>query len=186
MSDYLALYYHSDADVQADPELAAWFDELVSIEGGRVPGIGPRGANCTLGYLAEAATLIIFTSSVQHAAVNFPQYDLMSYVPNMPLAGYTPAPTKKGVLTEADFLANLPPCECPPPDEPRPPPRPDPLHHPRRIPRGPLPRPPRRRAPRARFQKDLKNIGRGIEERNRSRRPYEFLVPSGIPQSINI
>jgi hypothetical protein len=30
------------------------------------------------------------------------------------------------------------------------------------------------------------NIGKTIDERNDHRRPYTFLVPSGIPQSINI
>ena len=185
-SDYLGLYYHSDADVQADPELAAWFDELVSIEGGRVPGIGRTGATCTLGYLASAATLIIFTASVQHAAVNFPQYDLMSYVPNMPLAGYIPAPKVKGLLTEADFLANLPPLR----------------NANLQMSLGALLGQIRyttlgeyqegrfadaRVAPLiARFQADLKSIGKAIDDRNKSRRTYDFLAPSGVPQSINI
>ena len=33
---------------------------------------------------------------------------------------------------------------------------------------------------------EIRAIGERIQERNRRRRPYEFLVPSGIPQSINI
>ncbi len=185
VSSYLALYYHSDADVQADPELAAWFDELVSVEGGRVSGIGRTGATCTVEYLADAATLIIFTSSVQHAAVNFPQYDLMSYVPNMPLAAYAPAPTHKNA-THADYLAMLPPLN----------------HANLQLDLGFLLGTIRYTTlgqyaqghfadakvaePLRRFNDEIRSIGDKIEERNLERRPYPFLVPSGIPQSINI
>ena len=185
VTSYLALYYRSDADVQGDHELAAWFDELVSSDGGRVAGIGKSGATCTREYLADAATLIIFTASVQHAAVNFPQYDLMSYVPNMPLACYAPAPTTRDA-THADYLAMLPP-----------------LHHANlQMDLGALLgtlryttlgqygegqfEDPRVAEPLRRFNDDIRAIGDRIEERNRDRRPYEFLVPSGIPQSINI
>jgi arachidonate 15-lipoxygenase len=186
VADYLSLYYPSDAEVAQDRELAAWFAELVAADGGRVVGLGGGGASCTRDYLADAATLIIFTASVQHAAVNFPQYEYMSYVPNMPLACYAPAPTARGVSTEADYLAMLPP-----------------LHHASlqmglgallgnvryttlgeygadRFPD------PRVEEPLERFHRELRSIGRLIGQRNTSRRPYEFLVPSGIPQSINI
>jgi hypothetical protein len=38
----------------------------------------------------------------------------------------------------------------------------------------------------AQFQFRLRQIGREIEERNQTRRPYTTLAPKGIPQSINI
>jgi arachidonate 15-lipoxygenase len=41
-------------------------------------------------------------------------------------------------------------------------------------------------APLQRFQRRLAEAGQTIAERNRSRRPYETLAPTGIPQSINI
>ena len=185
VSSYLALYYRSDADVQDDHELAAWFAELVAADGGRVCGIGKSGRTCTREYLADAATLIIFTASVQHAAVNFPQYDLMSYVPNMPLACYAPAPTSKHA-THADYLAVLPPLN----------------HANLQMGLGALLgtvryttlgqygegrfEDPRVAEPLRRFNEEIRAIGETIELRNKARRPYEFLVPSGIPQSINI
>ena len=43
VSSYLSLYYHSDADVQADPELAAWFDELVRPTAAGSSGSAGRG-----------------------------------------------------------------------------------------------------------------------------------------------
>jgi arachidonate 15-lipoxygenase len=185
VSNYLELYYRSDADVQSDAELAAWFDELASTEGGRVVGLGRTGATCTRDYLADAATLVIYTSSVQHAAVNFPQYDLMSYVPNMPLACYAPAPTSTDA-THDDYLAMLPPLN----------------HASLQMGLGALLGTiryttlgkyaeghfddPRVDEPLRRFQAEIESIGRTIHERNETRHRYEFLVPAGIPQSINI
>jgi arachidonate 15-lipoxygenase len=186
VSDYLALYYHSDADVAEDDELAAWGRELASQDGGRINGLPNGGALQTVDDLADLLSLVLFTCSVQHAAVNFPQYDLMSYVPQMPLASYTAAPTAKTGATHADYLAMLPPMDMAElqvelgfilgsvrytqlgqyPDE----------HF----------RDPRVAPPLAAFQEQLHTIEKTIEHRNTIRRPYEFLVPTAIPQSINI
>ncbi len=95
VSAYVGLYYRADAEVVADAELQAWSRELAATEGGRIRGLPNGGAFHSTAELTDVLTLVIYTCSVQHAAVNFPQYDLMSYVPNMPLAGYRPAPTTK-------------------------------------------------------------------------------------------
>ena len=189
VADYLALYYPSDADLQEDAELAGWFAELESANGGRIAGLQNDGTMSRRDHLANVLTMIIFTCSVQHAAVNFPQYDLMSYVPSMPLAAYAPAPTKKTGGTVADYLAMLP----------------DPgtavmqadlgymLGSLRYTQLGEYAfdhfRDPRVWKPLETFQNQLATIGKTIDERNRTRRrsrPYTFLVPSGIPQSINV
>jgi arachidonate 15-lipoxygenase len=185
VQDYLTLYYPSDAEVAADPELKAWLAEIGAQDGGRINGFGTTGSP-TLAYLVEAVTMIIYTASVQHAAVNFPQYDLMSYVPHMPLAGYTAAPTTKTGLTVADHLAMLPPLDMAE------------LqmelgyllgtvHYTTlgRYPSGYFDDP-AVAEPLQRFQADLADIGRQIDLRNQTRRPYQFLIPSGVPQSINI
>ena len=103
---YLRLYYEDDAGVQADPELQAWAGEIVARDGGRVKGFGQNGKIETLAYLTDAATLLIFTASVQHAAVNFPQFQIMSFAPKVPLAVYAPPPASKRV-SEADYLKAL-------------------------------------------------------------------------------
>ena len=185
VSDYLALYYQSDADLHADQELAAWFRELSSASGGRVKGLG-RPDGVTRSYLVDVISHIIFTSSVQHAAVNFPQYDVMSYVPYMPLAGYQPAPTRKEGLTLADYLAMLPPAETALLQ----------VHlgyflgsvHYTTLGKYPIWHFPDHRVngPQAEFVSALDGIGKTIEVRNAHRRPYNTLAPSGIPQSINI
>ena len=186
VSDYLALYYHSDADVQQDGELGSWFADLVSQEGGRVVGFGQAGSIGTLEYLVDAITLIIYTSSVQHAAVNFPQYDLMSYCPNMPLAAYREAPTGTTGASQQDYLNMLPPLE-----------RAElvmnglyvlgSVHYTTlgkyetdQFGDG------RVESLLLKFQAQLSEIEAIVLERNRHRRPYPFLVPSSIPQSINI
>lgn len=183
---YLALYYPSDADVQQDRELAGWLAELAAPNGGRVRGLGQNGVIGTCDSLTDTVTLILFTSSVQHAAVNFPQYDLMSYVPNMPLACFAEAPKVKSGATLQDYLAMLPPLD----------------HAGLQLSVGyllgsvhytMLGHYPFRHFPDPRvaklldaFQTELETIGQTIQQRNQQRRPYLFLVPSGIPQSINI
>ena len=186
VSDYLSIYYQSDADVQADTELAAWYQEIVSNDGGRISGFGQNNTIGTFEYLVDAVRMIIYTSSVQHAAVNFPQYDLMSYVSSMPLAVYKEAPTSKAGGTEEDFLDMLPPLEqanlqmC--------------LgyglgsfHYTRlgNYDRGHF-RDDRADAPLKQFKQAVDDAGETIAHRNEERRPYKFLLPDGIPQSINI
>ena len=189
VSDYLALAYPGgDADVGADLALKAWYYDLVSHDGGRITGFGEGGTGIhTLSYLTDALTMIIFTASVQHAAVNFPQYDVMSYAPAMPLAAYAAVP-KPGsrVSNRSNYLELLPPLE-----------RAleqlslgyllGTVHHTRlgEYPWGQFGAP-MAWGPLAAFQRRLSSVGRTIRRRNASRRSYEVLLPEGIPQSINI
>ncbi len=110
VNDYLRIYYTGPADVQTDQELQAWVAEIGTPRphGGQIRGFGRNGRIETLEYLIDAVTHIIFTGSVQHAAVNFPQYDLMSYAPKMPLALYAPPPRTLDV-TKSDYMRALPP-----------------------------------------------------------------------------
>ncbi|MFZ4079604.1 MAG: lipoxygenase family protein [Pirellula sp.] len=183
---YLDIYYRNDQDVQADYELKAWIGELTSREGGRVQGL-PRAEGLTKVNLAEVVTFVMYTCSVQHAAVNFPQYDHMSYTPNMPLAGYRPAPSSVDEqLDESDYYAMLPPLDMVE------------LQmslgyllgtvHYTQL--GQYARDhfkdPRVSEPMKQFQRDLVGIGELIQQRNLVRPNYETLLPQGVPQSINI
>jgi arachidonate 15-lipoxygenase len=140
----------------------------------------------TLAYLTEAVTMILFTCSVQHAAVNFPQYDIMSYMPAMPLAGYAPAPKSKKGATAADHLNLFPPMDMAE------------LqmelgyilgtvHYTKlgEYPDGAFDDP-RVTEPLARFQARLAEINQTIAARNDSRIAYSTLALDGIPQSINL
>lgn len=183
---YLGLYYANPADLLSDHELQAWGAEIASSEGGRVGGMPNDGAFRTLEELRDVVTFVIFTCSVQHAAVNFPQFDLMSYVPNMPLAGYRPAPTSKTPATEADYLAMLPPLDMAE------------LQLDLGYLLGSLRysqlgeytsdrfQDPRVKPLLKNFQMRLEEIGGTIKDKNQTRRTYSVLDASGIPQSINV
>ncbi len=181
VSDYLSVAYVPPAGgIPADQQIQNWYRDLVSQNGGRVKGFAPIN---TIGDLTDALTMIIYTASVQHAAVNFPQYDLMSYTPNMPLASYANFSSGSGAQ---QYLDILPPIE-----------RAKlqqtvgfvlgSVHYTQlgdygidyfdpSIASGPL----------ANFQQSLVNVGGTIQTRNTNRRPYNTLAPAGIPQSINI
>jgi arachidonate 15-lipoxygenase len=190
VGDYLSIYYRNPVDdIKNDTELQLWAGELVSFTGGRLKGIGKRegqlGQIENLDYLIEIVTQIVFTASAQHAAVNFSQPALMSYAPAMPMAGYAPVPTDFTKVTERDFLNLLPPIKQA---------------------QGQLNltvllgsvyytqlgnyttlEDSEIDISLKKFQNNLKEIEKAIEGKNKDRRqPYEFLMPSKIPQSINI
>ncbi|OUL24997.1 lipoxygenase [Nostoc sp. T09] len=186
VSDYLNLYYATDQDIQNDTALQAWAAEVQAYDGGRISDFGEDGRIQTREYLIDAATLIIFTASAQHAAVNFPQKDLMGYAAALPLAGYLPASTLKGEVSEQDYLNLL-----------------SPLNQAQRqynllgllgsvyynklgeYPQGYFTD--RRVSPLLQtFQNNLQQVEHKINQRNLSRPTYEYLLPSRIPQSINI
>jgi len=116
VNSYISVYYQSDRDVVDDTELQSWCETLVADNGGRMIGFGESDSSGGLdihsrAYLIDAVTLIIFTSSVQHAAVNFAQATYMSYTPNMPFAGYQPAPKCTMGATKDDYFDLIPPLE---------------------------------------------------------------------------
>ncbi len=187
VTDYLKIYYKSDASVQNDAHLQNWAIEAAAYEGGRVPDFGQENGRIqTLDYLIDAVTLIIFTASAQHAAVNFPQGDMMNYAPAVPLAGYQPASILEGKVSEEDYLNLLPPLEQAQQQ----------LNlvyilgsiyyktlgdYPDNYFKDALVK----TALKA-FQTNLLEIEDTIHKRNKNRPNYEYLLPSKIPQSINI
>jgi arachidonate 15-lipoxygenase len=186
---YVSIYYASDTQVSGDAALTDWAAEIVARDGGRLLGFGEdgRGKLTTTWYLVKALTMIIFTGSAQHAAVNFAQGDLMTYTPAVPLATYRGAPLSAAesannptldmlapmdvAMLQVEFLSIL-----------------GGIYHTKL---GEYPafwfRDQPILAELARFQQELMAIGRTIEERNRTRLgPYPYFLPERIPQSINI
>jgi arachidonate 15-lipoxygenase len=180
---YVRCFYRSDAEVAADEEVAGWLAEVSAQNGGRLKGVPPARS---LAELVDVVALVIFTASAQHAAVNFPQFDIMSYAPAMPLAGYAPAPTTKSGATEADYMAHLPPRDQAALQ----------MNTGHMLGTAHYTRlghyepgyfgEPRIDELAGRFAAKLDEIERIITIRNQHRRPYPFMLPSGVPQSINI
>jgi arachidonate 15-lipoxygenase len=108
IDDYLALYYTSDDDVARDYELAGFAGQLAGTTDagvGRVPGF-PSTIE-TLDQLRETIRRIVWMAGPQHAAVNYPQIDFSTFVPNM--SGATFAPPADAAVDATGLLAFLAP-----------------------------------------------------------------------------
>ncbi|MBK1990826.1 hypothetical protein A0J48_025520 [Sphaerospermopsis aphanizomenoides BCCUSP55] len=89
VTDVLKSHYQNDTDVVNDQEVQRWKEELIN--NARIKGLLPPEKNNqldTINDLIEIATNIIFTATAQHAAVNFGQYDYAGWIPNNPFALY--------------------------------------------------------------------------------------------------
>lgn len=196
ISDWAASYvehYYSEASLKADTELAAWSAALSApVAEAGIAGFTPITDKTSL---STALAMIMFTASAQHAAVNFTQWADMSYSPALGGALWTE--WKDGDATEQDWLDLLPPLQF------------GELqaeflallggvHYTRlgeyktnsfpyssmvtdpAIVEGPL----------AAFQAKLREIEFLIARENKELKtrsaPYEYLLPSRIPASINI
>lgn len=187
---YLGLYYTSPELLTGDTELAAWLSEVRG--SGRVTGV-PEVKN--LDDLTQIVTMVIFTASAQHAAVNFPQSSLMSFAPAATGGGWAPGPDVVQP-SEPAWAALLPPISVAQQqmqllellggvyyailgqyrtnnvlDRPW-------FEDPKVTADG---------GPLAAFNAALRRVEDQISVRNQSRKvAYTFLLPSLIPQSINI
>ena len=190
VGNYVSVYYVDDEAVIADTELAAWTEDLIL--NGKVKGFKPIVLRT---QLVDVLTMVIYTATAQHAAVNFPQRPLMSYPPAIAGAGWQVAPDEPAKHTEKQWLEMMPPLKY----------GMDQLnimyalgsvyyraigdyrsnHFPYRhwfeddsiIKKdGPLDQ----------LLKTLKEVENTINVRNATRISYEFLLLSKIPNSINI
>ncbi|HXI25828.1 MAG TPA: lipoxygenase family protein [Pyrinomonadaceae bacterium] len=190
VTDYVRLYYRSDADVTEDYELQLWVTEVSSRQGGRIKGVGDGGVGgriATMSYLIDCLTQVIYTASAHHALTNFPLEDIELYEPGWPGALYEKPPRKAKGASRTDWLSYLSPLNiallqqalgftvggvyyttlgdyplCNFSDS-------------------------RVRTPLRAFQDELSRVEDIIRKRNQARTmPYPYLLPSRIPQSTNI
>uniref|UniRef100_H2MRV6 Lipoxygenase domain-containing protein n=1 Tax=Oryzias latipes TaxID=8090 RepID=H2MRV6_ORYLA len=104
----LSFYYKTDCMVQNDAELQNWIQEIFENGFLRCNETGIPQKFTTVAELVKFVTMVMFTCSAQHAAVNTGQYDLYGWMPNGPSTMQEPPPTHKGKADEASFLSTLP------------------------------------------------------------------------------
>ncbi|XP_039605574.1 polyunsaturated fatty acid lipoxygenase ALOX15B-like [Polypterus senegalus] len=104
----LQFFYPSDLAVQNDIELQSWIKEIFT-EGflGQESKGFPQSFKTTA-EVVKFVTMVIFTCSAQHAAVNFSQLDYNIWMPNCPATMGKPPPKVKGALQLEDILSYLP------------------------------------------------------------------------------
>ena len=82
--DYCSFYFKNDDAVKHDCELQSWWKEIVEVGHGDLKDKPwwPKMQTCE--ELIQTCTIIIWTSSALHAAVNFGQYPYGGYILNRP------------------------------------------------------------------------------------------------------
>lgn len=99
-------FYKSDADLAADTELQAWWADLT--ERGLPIEKLPCARLTRVADLVDMLATVVFTVSVQHAAVNYLQYEHYAFVPNAPLCTRKAPPTRKGAIGLEDIAEMVP------------------------------------------------------------------------------
>ncbi|XP_041840773.1 arachidonate 12-lipoxygenase, 12S-type [Melanotaenia boesemani] len=108
VSDMVNLHYQTDQDVQEDPELQAWIEDI-SLEGfTELPSFGLASKLSSREEMCTLLAVTIFTSTAQHAATNNGQFDWCAWVPNTPCTMRLPPPSDKDAVTMEMIMATLP------------------------------------------------------------------------------
>ena len=84
-------HHYKNEDISKNKKIQAWKEELIAKDKGNINGLLPPEKNNQLEdieSLIDIVTNVIFTATAQHAAVNFPQYDYAGWIPNNPFALY--------------------------------------------------------------------------------------------------
>ncbi|CAI5638824.1 unnamed protein product [Oreochromis niloticus] len=104
----LAFYYKTDAEVQEDTELQNWIKEIFQYGFLSQESTGIPQKFTTVDEMVKFVTMVIFTCSAQHSAVNSGQYDFGGWMPNSPTTMELAPPKEKGTTTEKTMLETFP------------------------------------------------------------------------------
>ncbi|KAM9501643.1 polyunsaturated fatty acid lipoxygenase ALOX15B-like [Clarias gariepinus] len=108
VSSIVSLYYTSDHEVKQDSELQAWIKDVVEKGLTNASNFGLPNKLQNKQELITLLSVIIFTCSAQHAAVNNGQFDFCSWVFNTPCTMRQPPPTDKDGVTRELIMSTLP------------------------------------------------------------------------------
>ncbi|XP_057217067.1 hydroperoxide isomerase ALOXE3-like [Triplophysa rosa] len=103
-----SLYYCNDEDIQQDCELQNWIREIFMKGFLGLSHTGIPQSFQTTAEMCKFVTVVIFTCSALHSAVNFSQLDYNLWIPNSPAALVRPPPQTKGLTTEDELVSFLP------------------------------------------------------------------------------
>ncbi|KAI3364280.1 hypothetical protein L3Q82_011085 [Scortum barcoo] len=101
-------YYPSDSDVCKDTELQEWINEIFTHGFLGNKALGLPTCFKTAEEVIKFITMVIFTVTAQHAAVNNGQFDYHSWIPNGSLLLRKPPPTTKGQSSMKTILETFP------------------------------------------------------------------------------
>ncbi|XP_026549005.1 hydroperoxide isomerase ALOXE3-like [Notechis scutatus] len=108
MAGFVQYYYWNDDRIRGDAELQAWISEIFKEAFQSREASGAPSTLATAEELTKFLTMVIFTCSAQHAAVNSGQFDFGAWMPNMPPTMRRPPPTTKGTASLEDILKIIP------------------------------------------------------------------------------
>uniref|UniRef100_A0A8C4FDN5 Arachidonate 5-lipoxygenase a n=1 Tax=Dicentrarchus labrax TaxID=13489 RepID=A0A8C4FDN5_DICLA len=108
VSDVVHIYYTSDETVQEDEEIQAFIKDVCSFGMQDFDYCEFPKSVKSREELIEYLTVVVFTASAQHAAVNFGQYDWCSWIPNAPSTMRRPPPNQKGLADVNMIIESLP------------------------------------------------------------------------------
>ncbi|KAM8813860.1 arachidonate 12-lipoxygenase, 12R-type [Rhynchonycteris naso] len=189
VTEIITYYYPCDAAVEGDPELQSWVKEIFKecLLGRESSGF----PTClrTVPELIRYITIVIYTCSAKHAAVNTGQLEFTSWMPNFPSSMRNPPMQAKGLTTQQIFMDTLPDVKttciillvlwtlCREPDDKRPLGHFPDIHFVEDVPRRSM----------ETFRQRLAQISHNIRQRNKCLPiPYYYLDPVLIENSISI
>ena len=94
--------------MQSDEALQRWSRLVRAQDGGRVATFPELRSTAAV---VDAVATIMYAASAMHAAGNFPQANITAYTPLAPGAGYVPVEEAIAVANEAEWLDLLPPLD---------------------------------------------------------------------------
>ncbi|XP_064127823.1 arachidonate 12-lipoxygenase, 12R-type [Loxodonta africana] len=189
VTEIITYYYPSDAAVEGDPELQCWVQEIFKecLLGRESSGF----PTClrTVPELIRYVTIVIYTCSAKHAAVNTGQLEFTSWMPNFPSSMRNPPMQVKGLTTQETYMDTLPDVKttciillvlwtlCREPDDKRPLGHFPDIHFVEEVPRRSI----------ETLRQRLAQISHNIRQRNECLPiPYYYLDPVVIENSVSI
>jgi arachidonate 15-lipoxygenase len=187
VTSYVQNCYAGDAAVRDDGELQDWADELVHEDGGAVRMLVPGGALDTRAKLVDLLAQLLLIAGPGHAAQHFTATYFYRYAPLFPAGVYEPPPGPADPVDRARWQSMLPPLAAAAHQFQ------SNTHTDYRYRRFGsywgyrLDRLPEAREPIRRLKQALAQVETTIAARQPRRLfRYDFLLPSRVPNSVNI